>query len=1023
MKRILIALATALATAWALLAAAPVWAQEIERASAPAWVVALPAVESEPALADDAPIRLLAIDDQVRFDAQGIHTYYARRTQVQTRQGLPQVSTVSAVWNPAYETVQVHAVRIIRGDQVIDVLEGQTFQILQREDNLESSMLDGRLTATLQPRDLRVGDILETAFTVHDTGGILAPHREYMSNVNRGVVVENYRLRASWSPDQALKVASMAPWADVRPRRLGSDWVYEIEARHLAPERLPENLPGRFLLTRLTELTDYPDWSAPSTQMAPHYARASTLEEGSPLQARIDEIRGTYATDAARAAAALRLVQDEVRYLALSMGEGGYVPTAADDVWRSRYGDCKGKTVLLLALLHGLGIEAEAALVSTENGDGLPDRLPAMAWFDHVIVRAVVDGRTYWMDGTSVGDRGLEGLTSPSYRWALPVRAQGAVLTPIEQPPARTPTFAMLTEVDASAGLDAEAGMMVDLTYFGSAALQMRNQMSAITRDQLLTGMKASMEKEAQTIRVETADTRYDDDLNAFHLIVRGRLRMGWVDGAGGGRMLGLPEVAVSIPYQDERTGLFAAFKDMPYALGHPYMHQKTIRIILPGGGEGFRLEGADQSVEAGGYRIVRQTTLDDGVATAVLTTTSLASELSAADMERARVQSKSKVDTVVRLRAPAGYAATAADRARLDPGDDAAADLIERAEHLRDIGDTEGALALLDAAIEAEPDNTKAWRTRGGVRLIQRDYDGARTDFDHAVDLDPVDVDATVGQGRVASAEGRYAEAVVSYSVALRLDPSEVQALAGRAEAYYQIGRWDRSLADYRAFKTAMPSNDRGLYGELRALTRLGRTDEVRTLIGEELEDTPENYWALKQLFALGKQENRMTEALAALDAGLAASPDNFGLLSMRGEARAFAGQDDGARADFDTMRGLAAGDPLLMNNVCWSQGGSGFDLEQALADCDIAVSSGQAGVIDSRAIVLLQLERYADAKADYDQALSAAPNLSPSLYGRGLARLALGDAGGAEDLAKAKTLDVDAAEDFAVFEARHGG
>ena len=44
---------------------------------------------------------------------------------------------------------------------MIDALEGQTFQTLRREDNLESSMLDGRLTATLQPRDVRVGDSID----------------------------------------------------------------------------------------------------------------------------------------------------------------------------------------------------------------------------------------------------------------------------------------------------------------------------------------------------------------------------------------------------------------------------------------------------------------------------------------------------------------------------------------------------------------------------------------------------------------------------------------------------------------------------------------------------------------------------------------------------------------------------------------------------------------------------------------------------------------------------------------------
>ncbi|MGV9005596.1 MAG: tetratricopeptide repeat protein [Brevundimonas sp.] len=1017
MLRVLIALTVA----WVMLAGRPASAQDVERAPVPAWVLPVPPL-TQTAPAGDAPIRMLAIDEQVRFDAEGVHTYYFRRMQVLNRQGLPLVSTVSAVWTPPRHTIQVHAVRIVRGDQVIDVLADQTFQTLRRENNLESSMLDGKLTATLQPRDLRVGDILEYAFTIHDDGGVLAPHRESLSSLRSGSTVDYYRMRATWPADQMMQAAAATPWADVQPRLVGQTWTFEVEARDLAPERIPTDLPGRYQLTRIIQITDMADWGAASILMAPLYARAATLDAGSPLAAEIERIRAAHDTDADRAAAALRLVQDEVRYLSLSMGEGGYVPMSADDVWRYRYGDCKGKTVLLLALLHGLGIEAEAAMASINNGDGMPDRLPLVGWFDHVLVRATINGRTYWMDGARVGDRSLAALTPPPYRWALPVRAAGAQMERIVQPPATVPTFETLVETDATAGLDAPATSLVDITYHGNDAILVRQQVGAIPPDQLQTMMTASMSDADGGVQLESFDTRYDDDLNTFHLILRGTLRQGWVNSTGG-RMLAIPEAAISIPYQAEREGVFAPFADAPFALGHPYLNRTTMRIRLPGNGEGFQLEGGDQTVEAGGYRMERRATLRDGVAEIVLTTTSLASELSAADMADARTRAESLVNTTLRLRAPAGYVATPADLARLEPGNDAVADLVKRAQSLWDSGDTVAALALLDAAVVQDPDNAEARRTRGGVHFESNDYEAARADFDHAVDLDPADAEAMFGQGRVAMATGRFADAIVSFSVALRLNPGDAGALSARGASYHQIGRWDRSLADYRAVKTLQPSSDVGLLGELRALTRLDRTDEARTIIKAKLESAPENSVALQALVALGKRDGQFAETLEALDAGLVASPDDFGLMSLRGEVRALAGDADGARADFSAMRRMASGNPQLMNGVCWNQATSGFDLDQALADCDVAVVSGEAGIIDSRAMVLLQMERYAEARATYDQALAASPDLSASLYGRGMARLMLGDAAGREDLERARALNVDVGEDFAVFEARHPG
>ncbi|MBU2419762.1 MAG: tetratricopeptide repeat protein, partial [Alphaproteobacteria bacterium] len=298
-----------------------------------------------------------------------------------------------------------------------------------------------------------------------------------------------------------------------------------------------------------------------------------------------------------------------------------------------------------------------------------------------------------------------------------------------------------------------------------------------------------------------------------------------------------------------------------------------------------------------------------------------------------------------------------------------------------------------------------------------------ARADYDHAVDLDPADQAAAVGQGLAAYGQGRYDEAVVAFSVALRLDPSDVTALSARGAAYYQLGRWERSLADYRALKTAAPSSPTGAFGELRALIRLDRGEEARALIAARLDDDPADDVALDSLVRLDRRAGRPEQALPVLDRALETASDSTSLLGLRGQLRASLGDAAGARADFSAMRGMGPGDPVLLNNVCWAQALEAFDLDQALADCNAALAAGEAAFIDSRAMVLLQMGRYEEARADYERAVAAAPDQAPSIYGLGLARLALGDEAGREDLERARRRDIDVAEDFVVFEARNPG
>jgi len=77
-------------------------------------------------------------------------------------------------------------------------------------------------------------------------------------------------------------------------------------------------------------------------------------------------------------------LQSDVRYVAIEIGVGGYLPHAAQDVFRVRYGDCKDKATLLSSMLHELGIESDYVVISTNRGTVHPD-LPSPS-FNHMIL-------------------------------------------------------------------------------------------------------------------------------------------------------------------------------------------------------------------------------------------------------------------------------------------------------------------------------------------------------------------------------------------------------------------------------------------------------------------------------------------------------------------------------------------------------------------------------------------------------------------------------------------------------------
>ena len=184
-------------------------------------------------------------------------------------------------------------------------------------------------------------------------------------------------------------------------------------------------------------------------------------------------------------------MQQNVRYIYVGLNGGNLTPAAADETWQRRYGDCKAKTVLLLALLRELGIDAQAVLVNTTGmDDGFDQRLASPNLFDHVVVRATLEGRTYWLDGTLPAVVGPGAQPFLPYRWVLPITAQGSTLERRPWTPAARPNLVSLYEIDARTGFDKPARITSTTITRGVAGLEQEMQLSAVTPVQLLSAFR-----------------------------------------------------------------------------------------------------------------------------------------------------------------------------------------------------------------------------------------------------------------------------------------------------------------------------------------------------------------------------------------------------------------------------------------------------------------------------------------------------------------------------------------------------
>lgn len=365
---------------------------------------------------------VLLDDSQIDLCGPERAWYYRRADMVTANAGAERAAQFSVSFDPHFERVDVHSIAVIRAGQRVEHAGAAFYEVLRRERNMERLLFDGRLTIHVTLPDVRVGDVVETSYTMFGMRKSLAGRHSAFIPLEWGVGIVETRLRQR-APKHV--VVHERAYGDVpQARQTEADGVidrrwrtYERPGIRFEPLAPPWIFQGAMI-----QFSQWRDWAEAVDTFMPLYEDAGPLSPE--VEAELARIAQTEATPSARATAVLRFVQSSVRYLAISMGEGGYTPRPLGDICDTRYGDCKDKSKLYVAMARRLGLDACPALVNVRDGPALDKWLPTGQAFDHCIVRVRIDGRSHWLDPTQEAQVSPLGkLAECRYGWALPLAA------------------------------------------------------------------------------------------------------------------------------------------------------------------------------------------------------------------------------------------------------------------------------------------------------------------------------------------------------------------------------------------------------------------------------------------------------------------------------------------------------------------------------------------------------------------------------------------------------------------------
>ena len=398
----------------------------------------------------------LLFDKQVN-EVERTH-YFRNVYRVENAAGVERASQLSVNYSPERMKLRLHTIQVFREGELSDRTSQGEFQTIQRELDLEQSLVfHGELTLLKVLYDIRVGDVIDFSYSLEMVNERYRDHfwDLFLTQFSYSRGKHFYSLLTN--REESLRFGADHGVAEAeRSEENGFvrlSWEFDLQE----PVAIDDGMPRGHNPFQTLEFSTMPDygpivasesgsWQKDDSFSWPEMESLLRFSEGA------DEVE--------KIETAISWVMDHIRYQGIAIGELAVVPAPVTEVLERRFGDCKEKSALLVKILRALGHQAWPALVSSEQRWRIAERLPSPSVFDHAIVCLEFNGALHWIDATNpYVSRKIGRFRKSDFGYALLLDQKSASLVEMEkwQPEdfrITTETVARIREGDFGGRLD-----------------------------------------------------------------------------------------------------------------------------------------------------------------------------------------------------------------------------------------------------------------------------------------------------------------------------------------------------------------------------------------------------------------------------------------------------------------------------------------------------------------------------------------------------------------------------------------
>ncbi len=345
------------------------------------------------------PVEILLEEGMYSFNNTGMKKFHFRRIfRILTQRGVNEWNSVTATWYDWYQEKPVITATVTAPDGSIAKLDPRTLGEVADRQQTENLYTDRRTISGPLPA-VTVGSRVEEVYVYSDKKPFFKGGNQEWYSFHRGIPIQKSRIVIEYPSGSYFNYRLLGCTGTPVTGEKNGIKTFTLEIKDLSPiDNPPMFLPSEGEYWRFLAFTTVKSWQ----DAALEYGKMvdEQMKESSLVGGTVERILKETTDKKDIIKKIVGHLHSLVRYTGVEFGEAAIVPRSPDEVLRRKYGDCKDKSALLVAMLGKAGIKANIALLKAGYELDVDKSIPGIQDFNHAIVY-IDSPYNLWIDPTA----------------------------------------------------------------------------------------------------------------------------------------------------------------------------------------------------------------------------------------------------------------------------------------------------------------------------------------------------------------------------------------------------------------------------------------------------------------------------------------------------------------------------------------------------------------------------------------------------------------------------------------------